>query len=263
MIRFLKRTVRKITGGKETEKEFLLPQEKFVALQRAIGYRIHNRTLFEQALLHRSYIQYIDNDRHSSNERLEFLGDSILGMVVGEHLYKHFSLNEGELTKLRSRLVNRKALVEYAKQLQLDKYLLISPSAQQSLDRGSDSLMADAYEALIAAVYLDGGYEAVKKFIHTFIISNPLGEERLKTDENFKSMLLEYTQANNLGLPRYIVVNEQGPDHDRLFTIHVFIKSNPSPVGEGAGKSKREAEQAAAYKALQSFGVVPAIPVPH
>ncbi|HZV12595.1 MAG TPA: ribonuclease III [Candidatus Kapabacteria bacterium] len=261
MIRFLKRTVNKITRGKAADKEFLLPQEKFVELQRAIGYRIHNRALFEQALLHRSYIQYIDNDRHSSNERLEFLGDSILGMVVGEHLYRHFSLNEGELTKLRSRLVNRKALVEYAKQLHLDRYLLISPSAQQSLDRGSDSLMADAYEALIAAVYLDGGYESAKKFIHTYVISNPLGEERLKTDENFKSMLLEYTQANNLGLPRYVVVNEQGPDHDRLFTIHVFIKSNT--CGEGTGKSKREAEQAAAYKALQSFGVIPAVPDQH
>jgi ribonuclease-3 len=258
MIRFLKKTVNKITGRKAGKEEFLLPEEKFTELQRAIGYHVHNRALFEQALLHRSYIQYIDNDRHSSNERLEFLGDSILGMVVGEHLYRHFSLNEGELTKLRSRLVNRKALVEYAKQLHLDKYLLISPSAQQSLDRGSDSLMADAYEALIAAVYLDGGYESVKKFIHTYVISNPLGAERLKTDENFKSMLLEYTQANNLGLPRYIVVNEQGPDHDRLFTIHVFIKSNTS--GEGTGKSKREAEQAAAYKALQGFGVIPAVP---
>ena len=256
MLQKLTRTVREIIKGKKSGKAYLLSNEQFTGLQSAIGYRVRNRTLFEQALLHRSYSQYMETDRRTSNERLEFLGDSILGMVVGEHLYRHFSVGEGDLTKLRSRLVNRKALVEYAKQLHLDRYILLSQSAQQSLEHGSDSMLADAYEALIAAVYLDGGYRAAEQFIHTYIIANPVGEEFMKTDENYKSMLLEYTQANSLGLPRYVVVNEQGPDHDRRFTVHVFIKSSPS--GEGGGRSKREAEQAAALRALQGYGVLPA-----
>ncbi len=256
MLHKLQKVVRNIIRGKSQNEKHLLTDEQFTGLQRAIGYRIKNRVLFEQALIHRSFAQFLDSNPRASNERLEFLGDSILGMVVGEHLYRHFSVNEGDLTKLRSRLVNRKALVEYAKHMHLDRYVLLSASAHQSLAHGSDSIIADAYEALIAAVYLDGGYIAAERFIHTYIIANPVGLELMKTDENYKSMLLEYTQANELGLPRYVVVNEQGPDHDRLFTVHVFIKSNPS--GEGAGRSKREAEQAAARKALQGFGVLSA-----
>ena len=256
MLRKIKRVVKNLIHGKAHSEKYFLTDEQFTGLQRAIGYRIKNRTLFEQALVHRSFAQFLERNQRISNERLEFLGDSILGMVVGEHLYRHFSVSEGDLTKLRSRLVNRKALVEYAKQLHLDRYVLLSASAHQSLAHGSDSIVADAYEALIAAVYIDGGYDAAKRFIHTYIIANPVGVELMKTDENYKSMLLEYTQANELGLPRYVVVNEQGPDHDRLFTVHVFIKSSAS--GEGEGRSKREAEQAAALKALQGYGVLPA-----
>ncbi len=252
MFEFLKNLFFRSPGTAGSGKSrHLLTDKRFEELQRKLKYVIKDRERFEEALVHRSYVQYIDSDRYDSNERLEFLGDSVLGLVVAEHLFLELDVNEGDLTKFRSRLVNHKALAEYASHLDLQDFILVSPSAKQTIRRGNDTILSDAYEAIIGAIYLDGGFEAARAFIHDFIISNPVAKELLLTDENHKSRLLEYSQSKNLGLPRYVVVNEKGPDHERIFTVQVFLRNNLT--GEGRGRSKRDAEQAAAGDALQKI----------
>jgi ribonuclease III len=205
--------------------------------------------LFLQALLHRSYLQFIDN-HWNSNERLEFLGDAVLGFVVAEHLYTTYpDMEEGDLTKLRSRLVNRRILAQRAKELHLSDYLLLSSSAAQSVDSGSESIIADAVESIIGALYLDGGLESAKKFIYVTLLEKPEVLNSAMTDDNYKSALLEYAQARSLGIPRYSVLHEEGPEHDRRFTIEVSI--GVQSYGSGSGRSKKEAEQSAAAQALE------------
>ncbi|MER3522983.1 MAG: ribonuclease III [Ignavibacteria bacterium] len=218
-------------------------------LERAISYTIRNRELFMLALVHRSYLQQF-NQRGQSNERMEFLGDSVLNLVVGEYLYHHFpDAPEGELTKLRSRLVNRKALVAYSKSIQLANFILMSQSAQQSMGKGSETIVADTFEALIAAIYLDSGFEAAKQFIERRLTEALENRTVVTSDENYKSMLLEFAQAHGLGVPRYAIIKQEGPDHDRTFTVEVTIGGKRK--GIGIGKNKKEAEQAAASIALE------------
>jgi ribonuclease-3 len=181
---------------------------------------------------------------------MEFLGDSILNLVVAEYLFdRHPDAEEGELTKARSRLVNRKALAAYAKVIHLVDFILMSPSAAQSLDKGSDAIVSDTLEAIIAAIYLDGGFQAARDFVHRQV-SVALDSGAIATaDENYKSRLLEYAQSHALGAPRYIIAREEGPDHDRTFTVDVLLGN--SCQGTGTGKNKKEAEQAAANRALE------------
>lgn len=220
-------------------------------LERAIEYTMRDRELFVQALVHRSYLQQT-NQQGQSNERLEFLGDSILNLVVGNYLYRHFpDANEGELTKVRSRLVNRKALVAYSKSIQLGRFILMSQSAQQSMGKGSETIVADTFEALIAAIYLDGGFEAAKQFVERRLTEALENRTVVTSDENYKSMLLEYAQAHGLGVPRYAIIKQEGPDHDRTFTVEVTIGGKRK--GIGIGKNKKEAEQAAASIALEKL----------
>jgi ribonuclease-3 len=215
----------------------------------AIHYYPSNWKLFLQALLHRSYLQFLEAP-WNSNERLEFLGDAILNFIVAEHLFTTYpEMEEGELTKLRSRLVNRKILAQRAKDLHLSDYLLLSSSAAQSIDSGSESIIADAVESVIGALYLDGGLEAARKFIYVTLLKNREVFNSAMADDNYKSTLLEYTQARSLGIPRYSVLQEEGPEHDRRFTIEVLI--GEQSYGSGFGKSKKEAEQAAAARALE------------
>lgn len=225
------------------------------ALEQNLHYTIRNHHLFRQALLHRSYLQVIEERSAVSNERLEFLGDSILNLVVGEYVYHRYpEAEEGELTKVRSRLVNRKALTMYARQLNLWDFMLLSTSASQSVGKGSETILADAFEALIAAVYLDGGYPEAQKFVQQQIFT-ALDRGLVSTqDENFKSRLLELAQANGLEIPRYVLLHEDGPDHDRTFTIEVRVGKSVS--GIGVGKNKKDAEQAAAEQALENIGDV-------
>lgn len=233
--------------GAHTNTSFL--SSSLYDLKEALGYNICNADLFVQALVHRSYLQQT-NQRGESNERLEFLGDSILNLIVGEYLYHHFpAADEGELTKVRSRLVNRKALVAYSKSVNLSSFILMSQSAAQSLGKGSETIVADTYEAIIAAVYLDGGYAEAKKFVERQLVEALQKRTIITSDENYKSMLLEYAQANGLGVPRYTIVKEDGPDHDRTFTVEVSLNSRKS--GTGIGKNKKEAEQEAASRALE------------
>lgn len=222
------------------------------ALERVLQYSIRNPELFRQALIHRSYLQDADEAPVASNERLEFLGDSILNLVVSEYVfYEYPNADEGELTKIRSRLVNRKALVAYARQLNLWDFMFISASAAQSVGRGSETILADAFEALIAAMYLDGGYTEAQRFVRTQI-HKALQHKRVSIeDENFKSQLLELAQAGGYGVPRYAVVSEVGPDHDRTFTVEVRV--GDAVVGLGTGKNKKDAEQSAAEQALDKL----------
>jgi ribonuclease-3 len=232
----------------------LLPDEKLAALEEQIGYTVRDRRYFVQALTHRSYLQVLDDDDIRSNERLEFLGDSILNMVIGEFLFRHYAeVEEGELTKLRSRLVNKKALIIGAGKINLEDFVLVNTSAEQSLQQGNRSIVADAFEAMVAAIYLDSGtsLEPVKHFLSMTILDPGTLEEILHVDENFKSILLELAQAQGFEAPRYEVVDEEGPDHERQFTVHVLV--NGSSIGEGNGRSKKKAEQQAARQAIEKL----------
>ncbi len=223
----------------------------FTKFEQAIQYRPHNWKFFLQALLHRSYLQFLD-DEWNSNERLEFLGDAILNLVVAEYLYKTYpEVKEGSLTKMRSRLVNRKFLAQRAKEMNLSKFLLLSTSAAQSIGSGSESITADAFESVIGALYLDGGYKAAKKFICNNLLNDPNVFNYALTDDNYKSALLEYSQALSLGIPRYSVLREDGPEHNRRFTIEVYV--GEQLYGVGSGKSKKDAEQSAAANALDQL----------
>lgn len=231
------------------QRSFLVSNLK--KFQKIIGYSIRSQGLFVQALLHRSFLQRM-NHPGRSNERLEFLGDSVLNLIIAEYLYQHYpNADEGELTKRRSRLVNHKALAAYAKDISLSDFILMSPSAAQSIGKGGDTIIADTYEALVAAIYLDGGYENAKKFVRRQVQSALKKGLVATADQNYKSMLLEHAQANGLGVPRYTIVRQEGPDHDRTFTVEVYV--NEARKGSGSGKNKKEAEQAAAYKALEKL----------
>jgi ribonuclease III len=235
---------------RETAQKILL-RDNLKRLQRAIGHPIRDQDLFVQALLHRSFLPRLEHPG-GSNERMEFLGDSILNLIVAEYLYRRFPhAEEGELTKIRSRLVNRKALAAYAKEIHLSDFILMSTSAAQSIGKGSETIMADTFEAVVAALYLDGGFEAVRTFVERRVLAAMKTRSVVTDDENYKSMLLEYAQAKGLGVPRYSIVNEEGPDHDRVFTVEVFL--NNIKKGSGTGKNKKEAEQAAASKALKKL----------
>jgi ribonuclease-3 len=160
-------------------------------------------------------------------------------------------MEEGSLTKLRSRLVNRRSLAQRSKDMHLLDFLLISSSAAQSIDSGSESIIADAFESIIGALYLDGGFQAARKFIYTSLLNNSNVFNSALTDDNYKSALLEYAQARSLGIPRYSVTHEEGPEHERRFTVEVIIGAKS--WGEGSGRSKKEAEQSAAAYALKNI----------
>ncbi len=226
-----------------------LTSEKVSDLESILNISIRNKSLYEQALTHRSYLQIAETEtKISSNERMEFLGDAILGMIVAEYLfYLHSDVSEGELTKLRSRLVNKQSLAYCAEKLGLKPFIVVSASAGKSLKSGNKSIVADAMEAVIAAVFLDHGIEYCKKFIVESVLSNIMDEKRLMKDSNYKSLLLELTQSVGMGIPTYEVVQTEGPDHDRIFTIEAHLQGKSYGVGKGS--NKKSAEQNAAREA--------------
>lgn len=229
----------------------VLNDERVAELEHRLGVDIHMPSLYEQALTHRSYLQVVNSPDHRSNERLEFLGDAILGMVTAEYLfYNNREVLEGELTKMRSWIVNKKSLAICARALQLDAFLFLSYSASQSLQRGNDSMLADALEAVIAAIYLDRGFDEVRRFIVEKLLPIMV-EESLVHDTNYKSLLLEAVQAKGQQAPRYAVVREEGPDHEKHFTVDVIVDG--TVIGTGSGKNKKDAEQAAAEAGLESI----------
>ncbi len=223
----------------------------FSRFEKIIEYHPRSWKYFLESLLHRSYLQYLDVAIHS-NERLEFLGDAVLNFLVADFLHTQYPhLAEGNLTKYRSRLVNRRILAQRAKELNISEFLFLSPSASQSLDSGSDSILADSFEALIGALYLDGGMEAAKAFVERNLLQHIDMTALISADDNYKSALLEHAQSRSLGIPKYSLLKEEGPDHDRRFTIEVLVGTES--YGVGTGRSKKDAEQAAAFMALEKI----------
>ena len=205
--------------------------------------------LLQQAFTHRSYLNE-SREHVESNERLEFLGDSILSFVVSDHLYKTYpQFDEGILTNLRSLVVNTKSLAKAARQLQFGQQLLLSRGEEDSKGRENESILANTFEAVIGAIFMDQGIEAARAFISAIIIPEIKFYVDKKVFKDPKSLLQEYVQARKQNSPVYKVIHEEGPAHAKQFTIGVFV--GDKQVGEGKGKSKQEAEEKAAEQALE------------
>ena len=217
-------------------------------LEKAIGYSFKNITLLQNALCHSSYANERRHDSLKSNERLEFLGDSILGMVVADHLYRTFpGRPEGELTRMRADMVCEKSLAVVADQLALGAHLMLGRGEELGGGRSRDSILADAVESVIAACYLDGGMDAAVQFIQRFILVN-VPVTRLH-NADYKTALQELVQQKKNQTLAYRLVGESGPDHDKEFQVELTL--NGEVVGMGTGSSKKRAEQAAARQAIE------------
>lgn len=218
-----------------------------------IGYRFKDESLFVQALTHRSSIGS-SFGMLNSNERLEFLGDAVLGLVVTEELYRRFPQGrEGDLTRVKSLLVSREKLAEEAMKIGLGEYLILSPGEEQTGGRTRPSILSDAYEALLGAIYLDGGYSAVRRMVCQSVLQNVTRYFSSSYNGNYKSWLLEYVQAKGWGIPVYRLKKETGPDHRKQFTVEVLVKNEV--WGIGSGQNKKKAEQAAAKTAIERLGL--------
>ncbi len=220
-------------------------------LEEKIHYEFKNPKLLTEALSHSSYANENKKNR-KSNERLEFLGDSVLSIVVSQYLFEHFShFPEGDLTKIRASLVCEKALHVFAKQIDLGKYLLLGRGEENTGGRERASILADAFEALIAAIFLDGGLESARTHILRFIPED-LDLQKSAAFNDYKTILQEVIQKNPEEKIEYVLVEQSGPDHNKAFKVHVCLNSNI--IGVGSGRSKKEAEQMAAREALELMG---------
>ena len=219
-------------------------------LEAAIGYSFKNITLLQNALSHSSYANERWHDSLRSNERLEFLGDSILGMVTAEYLYCNFpNRPEGELTRMRADMVCERALAAVAERIGLGKHLLLGRGEEAGGGRNRDSILADAVESVIAACFLDGGMEAARKFIDTFVLTEVPVQKLRNVD--YKTALQELVQQKKNQTLVYELVAVSGPDHDKHFQMNVLL--NGKTIGSGEGKSKKRAEQAAAQAAIATL----------
>lgn len=219
-------------------------------LEEAIGYRFQNITLLQQAMAHSSYANERWHESLMSNERLEFLGDSILGMLVADYLYRTFpNRPEGELTRMRADMVCERSLAVVAVQLDLGKHLLLGKGEEQGGGRHRESILADAVESVIAACYLDGGMEAAKSFVQKFVLVHvPVNRPN---NMDYKTALQEKVQQKKNQTLSYVLVGESGPDHDKHFEVQ--LRLNDRVVGIGSGSSKKRAEQDAARAALEAL----------
>ena len=219
-------------------------------LETAIGYRFRNITFLQNALTHSSYANERWHNSLMSNERLEFLGDSILGMLVAEYLYRNFpDRPEGELTRMRADMVCEKALAVVANQIGLGSHLLLGRGEEQGGGRNRESILADAVESVIAACYLDGGMEAAEKFVKTFVLTRVPVTKLNNAD--YKTMLQEMVQQKRNQVLSYALVGETGPDHEKQFVVELTL--NGLVVGRGEGTSKKRAEQDAARVAMETL----------
>lgn len=221
---------------------------RIAAVEELIGYHFRDPQLLELALTHRSYSRAGESKRQS-NERLEYLGDSVLGLAIADRLYRdHPRLREGELTKIKAMLVNESTLASIAKQLGLNQHILLSPEEQNLGGHERASIVSDTFESIIGAVYLDGGYAASARMVDDLIYAHKELVQQDTSQRNYKGELLELMQSRGMGMPRYDVISESGPDHDKQFSIVVYLAD--SEAGFGTGHTKKEAEQKAAAMAL-------------
>ncbi len=221
-------------------------------LQQNIGYTFNNIALLEHALTHSSFANE-KKGKITSNERLEFLGDSVLSIIVSEYIYENFpNLPEGQLTRLRASLVCEKSLCAFSKELGVGSCLLLGKGERANGGSERPSILADAFEAILAAIYLDGGIEPARRHVLRFV-TEELHHMEHEAFKDYKTELQEIIQRNPEEQLSYVLIGESGPDHDKNFTVEVHLNSNV--IGVGSGHSKKNAEQAAARKALELMGV--------
>ena len=220
-------------------------------LEKRIGYWFQDRSLLRQALTHKSYL--LKNQKQENNERLEFLGDAILGFTIAHYLYEHYgSLPEGELTKVRSLVVCEQALYQAACRIDLGSAIYLGKGEEQSDGRNRPSILSDALEALFAAIYIDGGAEEAQRVILS-LLSDKIEEAVRERDvKDYKTLLQELVQRDAAFSPLYHLIKEEGPDHNKVFTVSVSLEGKM--LGTGTGKTKKEAEKRAAREALSRIG---------
>lgn len=222
------------------------------SLEKNLNYKFKNINLLKNALTHSSYANEVRGSC-SSNERLEFLGDSVLSLIVSEHIYSRFSgMPEGELTRLRSSLVCEKALCAFSRELEIGKYLLLGKGEDKGGGRERDSILADAFEAVLAAIYLDGGIVPARRHVMNFVLRELKHQPKDDVSKDYKTALQEIIQRNPEESVNYILTGESGPDHNKQFTVEVRLNSNT--IGRGVGRSKKQAEEEAAKQALKLMG---------
>lgn len=224
-------------------------------LEKKLNYTFKDKPILIKALSHSSFSNELKskNVKSECNERLEFFGDSVLSLTVSEYLYTNYpNLPEGELSKVRAGTVCEKALAKFANEIELGKYLFLGHGEELSHGRERASILADAFEAVLAAMYIDGGIEPVKAFLLPFATEEIKQIVARGNTKDYKSMLQQFVQQEQGDILEYKLVNESGPAHDRVFETEAYLNNNV--IGKGIGKSKRESEQNAAKEALSLFG---------
>lgn len=225
----------------------------FTPFEKAIGITFANKMTLTQAFIHRSYINENPRSGLEHNERLEFLGDAVIELVVTDYLYKKYpTQNEGDLTAYRSALVNAVIMGEVAAALNMNDYLLLSKGEQKDTGRARQTILANTYESFVGALYLDQGYDACDGFVTTSLLSRLEDIIKTKSWKDAKSQIQEEAQERVGVTPAYKVMGEVGPDHDKHFTIGIFF--GDKKIAEGKGRSKQEGEQKAALAALEAKG---------
>jgi len=255
MLRWLRNRLLKTTepeSSQTLQREPVEKGERWSRLEGLLGFQIEDFTLYRRALRHRSIIDEDLYEKHETYERLEFLGDAVLDLVITEILFEAFpTQDEGFMTKLRAKLVKGETLAELARTLALNELLEVGKRAEGQGIELSRSVLADVFESLIAAIYLSEGYHKAYQFV-AGVVDKHLDLEKISGKmDNFKSALLELTQAHKLGLPNYRVVQESGPGHDKTFDVVVSVDDRD--YGSGSGKNKKEAEQIAARQAFATL----------
>ncbi len=221
-------------------------------VEKKINYQFKDKSLILKAFKHRSYLNLTHENSIESNERLEFLGDAVLDLIIADHLYQAFpEENEGKLSKKRSVLVSRPVLAQISEEIGLGEYLLLDKGEEKTGGRKRLNNLANLFESVLGAIYLDGGISAARKFVKQFVINNSERLLKVKRYHNYKSALLEKSQSKGWGNPVYQIVHESGPDHNKQFVVRVNV--NKRWIAKGVGSSKKQAEQLAARNALKKL----------
>lgn len=231
--------------------EVMLPRD-LDELERCLDYHFKNPALLQQAITHKSYLNEAREKSQKDNERLEFLGDAVLDLIISQDLLLDYpDTPEGELSKMKARIVSETALAKVAKRLEIGRFLLLGRGEEMTQGRTKPSLLANAMEAILAAIYLDGGLESARHVIQEIFKEDVV--EMLKTEAltDYKTELQELCQRDYEILPTYTVLSESGPDHQKTFEVQLSIKGDV--YGRGSGRSKKEAEQQAAREALEKL----------
>lgn len=243
------RIVRSIFSSGRTRKD---REKKLSRLEQSMGYTFRDKKLLETALSHLSYVNETGGNYQDSNERLEFLGDAVLDLVVSEYLFSRFaSAREGKLTRIKSAIVSRSALAARAAGFNLENFVIFSRDSFADLQRGRKSVISNSLEAIIGAIYLDGGLSSARRFVYGKLLDGGKADLSLDTLDEAKNTLLHLSQVNFHCQPSYRIVKIDGPEHAREFICEVKIKEKI--MGRGAGRSKKEAEKKAAVQALKQL----------